>query len=43
LETNNSNYVTLRILIKKYDIASITKIRKIWWSDILVELLRQVY
>jgi len=43
LETNNPDYVTLRILIKKYDIASITKIRKIWWRDILVEPLRQVY
>ena len=43
LETNNPDYVTLRILIKKYDVASITKIRKIWWKDILVEPLRQVY
>jgi len=43
LETNNPDYVTLRILLKKYDISSITKIRKIWARDILVEPLRQVY
>jgi len=43
LETNNPDYVTLRTLIKKYDISSITKIRKIGWRDILVEPLRQVY
>jgi len=43
LETNNPDYVTLRTLIKKYDISSITKIRKIGGRDILVEPLRQVY
>lgn len=43
LETNNPDYITFRTLIKKYDVGSISKIRKIWWKDILVEPLRQVY
>ncbi len=43
LETNDEDYVTLRILIRKYDVSTITRIRKIWGTDILVEPLRQVY
>ncbi len=43
LETNNVDYVTLRTLILKYGIESITKIRELWGRDILVEPLRQVY
>ena len=43
LRTNDDGYSTLRTLIPKYWIESIAHIRKIWWKDILVESLRQIY